>query len=149
MAISGDVMRDNRDALRELAMQQCITAIRDSGEFLTADNLAKFLLVDSNKLRKQLTDWKGRGEIFSVQDAAEGELFPVFAFDNSHGLQLFEAIPRVLEVFRDRLSAWGIAGWFVAASSYLDDQLPKDLLREDPDWVVEAALDWMGEVSHG
>lgn len=149
MAIDGALMRDNRDALLELSRRQCITEIRDSGQYLTADNLAKLFLVDINKLQKQLADWKDRGEIFSVQDAAEGELFPVFAFENSGGLRVLEATPRVLEVFRGRVSPWGIAVWFIGLSSYLDDQMPKDLLEEDPDWVVDAARDWMVEVSHG
>jgi hypothetical protein len=61
----------------ELARQQSTTAIHDAGAFLTADNLAKLMLTDADQLRKQLADWQDRGEIFSFQDAAEGDLFPV------------------------------------------------------------------------
>ena len=62
---------------------------------------------------------------------------------------MFEAIPKVLQIFGDKLSRWAIAGWFIAACSYLDDQFPKDLLGEDPDWVVAAARDEIDEISHG
>jgi hypothetical protein len=47
------------------------------------------------------------------------------------------------------LSDWGIAAWFIAGSSYLDGDSPKDLVEETPNRVVEAARDEMNEVSHG
>jgi hypothetical protein len=31
----------------------------------------------------------------------------------------------------------------------MDDQSPKDLLEEDPDWVIAAARDEINEISHG
>jgi hypothetical protein len=149
MQIDGAPINDKRDALRELSVQQCVTAIRDSGAFMRADKLANSLHVDANELRNQLAIWKERGEIFTLEDAAAGELFPAFAVDNRDGLRVFDAIPRILQVFKGRLSPWGIAGWFVGVSSFLDDQLPKDLLADEPDWVVEAARDWFDECAHG
>ena len=120
-----------------------------SGEFRTVPDLAKLLRVDSHRLNQQLNAWRDRNEIFSIQDGTDGELFPVFAFDRNRDLQVFEAIPQILQIFGDKLSRWGIASWFIAACSYLDDQSPKDLIEEDPDWVIAAARDEIDEVSHG
>jgi hypothetical protein len=120
-----------------------------SGEFRTVSDLAKLLGVDSHKLYQQLNAWKKLGEIFSIPEGTEGELFPLFALDRRRGLQVFEAVPKILQIFGDTLSGWAVAGWFVAACSYLDDQSPKDLLEEDPEWVIEAARDEINEVSHG
>jgi len=93
--------------------------------------------------------WKDRNEIFSIDGGAEDELFPKFAFDRNRDLNLFDAIPRILQIFGNKLSRLAIASWFIADCSYLDDQPPKDVLQGDPDWVIDAARDEMEEVSHG
>jgi len=137
------------NAAEERMLEDAKRFILASGEFRTASDLAKLLQADSHKLAQQLNAWKNCGEIFSIPGDNESELFPVFALDPRSGPQVFEAIPKVLQIFGDKLSRWAIAGWFVAACSYLDDQLPKDLLGEDPDWVVAAARDEIDEISHG
>jgi hypothetical protein len=135
---------------QEQMLEDAKRSILASGEFRTAHDLAKLIRVHSHTLDQQLNAWKNRGEIFSIPGGTDGELFPVFAFDqNRDDLQVFEAIPQILQIFGDKLSRWVIAAWFIAASSYLDDQPPKDLLEEDPDWVIAAARDQIEEVCRG
>jgi hypothetical protein len=118
-----------------------------SGEFRAVSDLAKLLQIDGHRLAQQLNAWKISGEIFSIPGENEGDLFPAFAFETNSGAQVFEAIPKILQIFGDNLSRWAIAGWFIAACSYSDDQSPKDLLEEAPDWVVAAAGDEIDEIS--
>lgn len=134
---------------QERMLEHVRRTVLASGEFPTASDLAKFLQVDSHKLNHQLSVWKDRNEIFSIEGGTEGELFPKFAFDRNRDLHLFDAIPRILDIFGDKLSRLAIASWFIADSSYLDDQPPKDVLQAAPDWVIDAARDEMDEVSHG
>jgi hypothetical protein len=134
---------------QERMLEHARRTVLASGEFQTASDLAKFLQVDSHKLNHQLNVWKDRNEIFSIEGETEGELFPKFAFDRNRDLHLFDAIPRILDIFGDKLSRLAIASWFIADSSYLDDQSPKDVLQAAPDWVIDAARDEMDEVSHG
>jgi hypothetical protein len=117
-----------------------------SGEFRTVSDLAKLLQIDGQRLAQQLNAWKNSGEIFSIPGENGSELFPVFALDSGGGLQVFSAIPKALQIFEDKVSRWAIAGWFIAACSYLDDQAPKELLEEDPDWVIAAARDAIDEI---
>ncbi|MFZ0745829.1 MAG: hypothetical protein WAM85_15575 [Terracidiphilus sp.] len=133
----------------ERMLEDAKSFVRASGQFRTIPDLAKLLRVEVRDLDQQLNDWKDRREIFSIKDGTEGELFPAFAFATNRGPQVSEAIPRVLEIFKDKLSDWGIAAWFIAGSSYLDGDSPKDLVEETPNRVVEAARDEMNEVSHG
>ena len=137
------------NAAEERMLEDAKSSIRASGEFRTVPEIAKLLQVEINDLDQQLHDWKVRREILSIQDGTRGELFPVFGFDSKCGLQVFEAIPRVLEIFRGKLSDWGIAAWFIAGNSYLDGDSPKDLVEGNPNRVIAAARDEMNGVSHG
>src|SRR5208282_6158893 len=122
-------------AAEDRMLEDARSFIRASGEFRTVPDLAKLLRVGIHDLELQLNDSKDRREIFSIQDGTEGELFPIFAFDSNRGPQVSEAIPRVLEIFGDRLSDWGIAAWFIAGNSYLDGASPKNLVEENPNRV--------------
>ena len=139
----------NGRVAQERMLKDAKRFILASGEFRTVLDLAQLLQVDSHKLAQQLTAWKGSGEIFSIPGENGGELFPLFALDPRSGPRVFAAIPKVLQIFGDKLSEWAIAGWFIGACGYLDDQTPKDLLEEDPDWVVAAARDELDEISRG
>ena len=97
------------NAAEEPMLEEAKSFIRASGPFRTVPDLAELLRVEIHDLDQQLNEWKDRREIFSIQDGTEGELFPVFAFDRNRGSHVSEAIPRVLEIFGDRLSDWGIA----------------------------------------
>jgi hypothetical protein len=119
---------------QERMLEHARRTVLASGEFRTASDLATLLQIDSPKLSHQLNVWKDRNEIFSIQGGTEGGLFPKFAFDRNRDLQLFDAIPRILEIFGNKLPALAIASWFIADCSYLDDQSPKDVLQGDPDW---------------
>ena len=134
---------------QERMLEDAKRFILASGEYRTIPDLAKLLRVDIHKVNQQLNAWKNCRDIFSIPGETEGELFPLFALDRRRGLHVFEAVPKVLQILGGKLSPWAIAGWFIAACSYLDDQSPKDLIEEDPDWVIAAARDEINEVSHG
>lgn len=122
---------------------------RESAQFRTVQDLAKLYSLDLDDFQSQLESWKNRGEIFSIDDGDSGELFPVFAFDQTRDLRPHEAMSQILDILANIGSKWSAASWFVGLNSYLDDQCPKDLLREDPGWVIEAARDEMIECTHG
>ena len=123
--------------------------VRNSGQFQTAQVLAKLFSLDLDDFQARLESWKSRGEIFSIEDGDSGELFPAFAFDQTQGPSPHEAMSQILKFLANIGSKWAIASWFIGLNSYLDDQCPKDLLWEDPDWVIEAARDEMIECHHG
>jgi hypothetical protein len=120
--------------------------VRESGQFRSVQDLAELLGLDRDDFQSRLETWKNGGEIFSIDDSSE--LFPVFAFDQTREIRPHEAISQVLDLLGNIGSRLFVASWFIAANSYLDDQCPKDLLWEDPIWVVEAARDESRKCSH-
>jgi hypothetical protein len=83
------------------------------------------------------TRWRKEGRIFAVT-LHEILLFPGFQFDDE-GRPL-EAIAHTLDALSAReLSEWEVALWFTKRTGWLSDRRPVDVMRDDPDAVVEAA----------
>ena len=122
-----------------------VAYIRASGDFRTPNEIAELYGGEVSVWLRRLQKWKDDGAIFSIEDQGI-ERFPIYALDpgNSNGLN--KALLKVLNIFGQSLSDWGIASWFAGLNSYLDDQYPKDLLALDPDWVVKAAHDAVNEI---
>jgi hypothetical protein len=55
----------------------------------------------------------------------------------------------ILDVLGDSKDGWGLAFWFAALNSFLDDERPQDLLAVAPEQVLAAARDEVAEVLHG
>jgi hypothetical protein len=81
--------------------------------------------------------WRKEGRIFAVTH--HGALYyPAFQF-GEHGRPL-PVIARVLSALEaSELGEWEVALWFVKRTGWLGDRRPIDLLRDEPDAVVEAA----------
>ena len=96
--------------------------VRNSGQFRSAHDLAELFRLDLNDVRSRLEAWKSRGEIFSIDDGDSGELFPVFAFEQTGDLRPHRAMSQILNILANIGSRWSIAFWFIGLNSYLDDQ---------------------------
>lgn len=62
---------------------------------------------------------------------------PSFQFDEKGNPR--PAVARVIEILGKDTSDWGLALWFTAANGWLDDRRPVDLLKDEPEQVVQAA----------
>jgi hypothetical protein len=119
------------------------TPILNSGDFLTATEAVQFAGFSSSNLSLQLNKWKRNREIFAVQHSGEDYL-PVYALGADHRPR--KEIAQILKVFGDAKYGWGLAFWFAALNSFLDDERPQDVLATDPARVIAAAKDEMAEL---
>ena len=62
---------------------------------------------------------------------------PSFQFDEKGNPR--PAVAKVIEILGKDTSDWGLAIWFTAGNGWLDDRRPVDLLKDDPEQVVQAA----------
>jgi hypothetical protein len=61
----------------------------------------------------------------------------------------YKALAEVIKIFADRKTGWGLAYWFEAVNSFLDDRKPKDVLATDPKSVIAAARDEAEDFPNG
>jgi hypothetical protein len=80
--------------------------------------------------------WRQEGRIFSVPHRGVS-YFPGFQLDDQG--QPVPAVAEVVSRLGGRTTEWGIALWFTASNGWLGGRRPVDLLREDPQAVVNAA----------
>lgn len=98
-------------------------------------------------VKRNLRQWKDEGRIFAVEDEG-AEYFPLFALDPHANFRPYPAVAEILRILPD-LSPLGIAAWFVGVNSFFDDQRPKDILEDDPAWLIDASKDVAAECQHG
>ena len=62
---------------------------------------------------------------------------PSFQFDEKGHPR--PAVAKVIQILGKDTSDWGLALWFTAANGWLDGKRPVDLLRDEPEEVIQAA----------
>jgi hypothetical protein len=88
--------------------------------------------------------WREERKVFAIR-VADQQLYPAFQFDE-HGRPL-AAIAGMLEQLRaGQLSGWQIALWCTSATGWLGGRRPVDLLRDEPEAVLQAAGREVGEL---
>lgn len=122
------------------------TDILKSGDFLPATEVARLAGFSASNLSVQPNKWKRSREIFAIQHGREDYL-PTYALDSDHRPR--KEMAEILNIFGEAKDGWGLAFWFAALNSFLDDERPQDVLTTDPESVIAAAKDEMAEFAHG
>lgn len=136
-------------AAREQA-RMLIQAKRDilsSGDFLPATEVARLAGFSASNLSVQPNKWKRNREIFAIPHGREDYL-PLYALNPADHRPRKE-MAEILNIFGETKDGWGLAFWFSALNSFLDDERPQDMLAANPGRVIAAARDEMAELQDG
>ncbi|UYV18974.1 hypothetical protein K1Y77_16255 [Halomonas qaidamensis] len=136
------------NSLRETEMEaRARRAVMESGDWLTVDEIFQ-LPGSSCSDCAQPAQWKQQGDIFTITDHGT-EYYPAFALEKEAGYRPYRVMSKIIDIFKDDKSGWGMAFWFQSANSYLGGLRPHDLIATDPDLVIDAALDEVQGILHG
>ncbi len=123
------------------------TDILNSGDFLPAAEVAKLAGFSAINPSVQPNKWKRSRDIFAIQHGRD-DYFPLYAL-NPDDYRPRKQMAEILRIFGKAKDGWGLAFWFAALNSFLDDERPRDVLAVDPDRVIAAAKDEVAGVQHG
>lgn len=123
------------------------TNILNSGDFLPAAEVAKLAGFSASNPSVQPNKWKRNRDIFAIQHGRD-DYFPLYTL-NPDDHRPRRQMAEILRIFGDAKDGWGLAFWFAALNSFLNDERPQDVLAVDPDRVIAAAKDEMAGVQHG
>ena len=135
--------------LREAAMLvQARKAVLESGDWLTAADLAQLAGLSTRNPSAQPNKWKKQGSIFAISHRGI-DYFPGYGLDRHADFRPLKALAWIIETFTGHKDGWGMAYWFSSDNSFLGGQRPQDLLASEPDQVIEAARDEVQDIAHG
>ncbi|AZD86867.1 hypothetical protein M5C90_24460 [Pseudomonas chlororaphis subsp. piscium] len=135
--------------LKEAAMLvQARKAVLDSGDWLTAADVAQLAGLSTTNPSAQPNKWKKQGQIFAIHHNGI-DYYPDYGLDRDASFRPLKAMAKVLEVFAGHKDAWGMAYWFLSVNSFLGGKRPQDLLAKESERVIEAARDEVQGVVHG
>lgn len=135
--------------LKEAAMLvQARKAVLESGDWLTAAEVAQLAGLSTRNPSAQPNKWKKQGLIFAISHNGV-DYFPGYGLDREAGFRPLKAMTKVIEAFAGHKDGWGMAYWFRSDNSFLGGKRPQDLLATAPERVIAAAQDEVQEVAHG
>ena len=123
-------------------------AVLESGDWLTAAQIAEMAGFSTSNPSAQPNKWKRDRLIFAVRHQGV-DYFPGYALDPSTGYRPFKALAAVLALFDRSKDDWGLAYWFASDNSFLGGKHPKDMLSEESVRVIAAAEDELQGAAHG
>ncbi|WP_245262772.1 hypothetical protein [Ensifer sp. BR816] len=123
-------------------------AVLESGDWLTAAEVAKVAGFSASNPSAQPNKWKKEGQVFAVRHRGV-DYFPGYALDPSTDFRPVKALGKVLDAFRGKKDDWRLAYWFASVNSFLGGKRPQDLLISEPERVVAAAEDEAAGILHG
>jgi len=123
-------------------------AVLESGEWLTAAQIAEFAGFSKSNPSAQPNLWKKNGLIFAISHRGT-DYFPAYGLDPKTRYRPRAALADILRVFDHSKDAWGLAYWFASVNSFLGGKRPQDVLAAAPQRVIAAAADEMAAVAHG
>ncbi|TVR67842.1 MAG: DUF2384 domain-containing protein [Candidatus Competibacteraceae bacterium] len=135
--------------LKEASMLvQARKAVLESGDWLTAANVAQLAGLSTRNPSAQPNKWKKQGLIFAIHHNGV-DYYPGYGLNRDAGFRPLKALAKVIEVFVGHKDGWGMAYWFRSPNSFLGGKRPQDVLGTQPERVIEAARDEVQEIAHG
>ncbi|MER8767070.1 MULTISPECIES: hypothetical protein [unclassified Mesorhizobium] len=123
-------------------------AVLESGDWLTAPQIAKMAGFSTSNPSAQPHKWKKEGQIFAVRHRGV-DYFPGYALDSAAGYRPIKTLAKVLSVLHEKKDDWGLAYWFASVNSFLGGKRPQDVLPAQPERVLAAAEDELVGALHG
>jgi hypothetical protein len=124
------------------------THILQSGDFLQAAEISRLGGYSEKNPSAQPHRWKSKGMIFAISHKGV-DYYPLYALNPDNNYRPYPVMADILHVLQASKDAWGIAYWFASVNGYLDNQRPQDLLKRNPELVVEAAKEEAAGLQHG
>ena len=142
----GDSENAQRARRRAERLEKLNISIIEDSVWLTANDLSQKTGFKSTNPSAGPNRWKSSGKIFAIQLQGK-DFYPEYALDE--GFRPLPIIKKIVMMFGERKTAWGLATWFGSDNSWLDGRKPKDMLISAPEQVLLAAKEETLRGTHG
>ncbi|MBW8466928.1 MAG: hypothetical protein K0M67_01585 [Thiobacillus sp.] len=134
--------------LKEASMLvQARKAVLESGDWLTAAQVAELAGLSARNPSAQPNKWKKLGQIFAIHHNGV-DYYPGYGLDPDNSFRPCKDLATIITIFDGHKKDWGMAYWFLSANSFLGGKRPQDLLCKRPQRVIQAAEDEVQAIAH-
>ncbi|CAM3591042.1 hypothetical protein CCOS865_04026 [Pseudomonas reidholzensis] len=123
-------------------------AVLQSGDWLTAVEVAGLAELSSTSPVFQSSDWVREKRVFAIRHDGV-DYFPIYGLDETNGYRPLSQLKDVISVLEPMKDGWQMAYWFLSVNSWLGGTRPQDLLRSDVRRVIDAAGEEVSENTQG
>jgi hypothetical protein len=146
-ALTPDVPLTSNRVIEAKMVAQAMKGILESGDFAKASDIAEIAHFSKSNPSSQPNRWKKAGLIFAVPYKGV-DLYPLYALELKEGAKPLPIMKKVLHVLANK-DDWQKAFWFGSVNTYLRNKMPKELLKSNPEKVLQAAEIEASGVQHG
>ena len=122
-------------------------AVLESGDWLTAAQVAEAAQLSTRNPSAQPNKWKKQGMIFAINHGGI-DYYPGYGLDPATGYRPVRELVGIVDILSASKDAWGMAYWFASSNSMLGGRRPQDVLLSNPHLVIDAALDEVRHIDH-
>lgn len=146
-ALTPDVPLTSNRVIEATMVAQAMKRIIESGDFAKAADIAQVAHFSRSNPSSQPNRWKKAGLVFAVPYKGV-DLYPLYALEFKEGAKPLPIMKKVLHVLANK-DAWQTAFWFGSVNTYLGNKMPKELLKLNPEKVLQAAEIEASGIQHG
>jgi hypothetical protein len=126
---------------------QAMREILEGSDFVRAADIADVAHFSKTNPSSRPNRWKKAGQIFAVPYKGV-DLYPLYALELKEGAKPLPVMSDILKILSAK-DDWGKAFWFGSVNTYLQNKMPKELLKSKPREVLRAAEIEAAGVQHG
>lgn len=118
------------------------------GDWREATDHRFITALNTTDLTALLSEWKNAGQIFSITEDGIA-YFPFYALNPENDYQPYPVIAKVIDIFGGLESGWDMSFWFGSVNSYLGGKIPKAVIANQPQVLLDAVIDELAGILHG
>lgn len=118
------------------------------GDWLEASDQRFITMLNTTDPTGQLSEWKNTGQIFSIIED-NVEYYPFYTLNPENDYRPYPVNAKVIDIFGGLENSWNMAFWLGSVNSYLGGKMPKNVIANHPQVLLDAVIDEVQGILHG
>ena len=119
--------------------EQVKKMVISSGDVHDIDELAVWMNIPSAQASVMIEAWLEEGRVLDLR-YQDKRYFPSYLFDPTLNFEPRPVIKKIVSVLSEKMGPWQIAFWFICHSRFLQNQSPRQVILNDEELVLKAAV---------
>ena len=119
--------------------EQVKKMVISSGDVHDIDELAVWMNIPSAQASVMIEAWLEEGRVLDLR-YQDKRYFPSYLFDPILNFEPRPVIKKIVHVLSEKMGPWQVAFWFICHSRFLQNLSPRQVILDDEELVLKAAV---------